>query len=98
MIKPIRTNREIACIAINELRACKEALTQVEALFFSMQNEDLVRETLDQLVILGASVAGDMSSQAEACLETLHIDLFPTESAPRSAQSEIVARESGVQS
>ncbi|ANF84615.1 hypothetical protein A7J50_1176 [Pseudomonas antarctica] len=81
---------------MNELRACKEALTQVEALFFSMQNDDLVRETLDQLVILGASVAGGMSSQAEATLEKLRSDLFATGPAPRNGDSENVARDSEV--
>ncbi|MBV4480031.1 hypothetical protein [Pseudomonas khavaziana] len=97
MTNAVKDIREVACIAINELFCCKETLFQIEALFFAMQNEDLTRDTLDQLIALGAGIAGDLANDEERNLGTLRADLAAAKSAPRSEQFENVARDSEVQ-
>ncbi|KRP71408.1 hypothetical protein [Pseudomonas lactis] len=94
MNSAVKDIREVACIAINELSCCKETLFQIEALFFAMQNEGLARDTLDQLIVLGAGIAGDLANDEERNLETLRADLDAAKSALRNAESQNVARNS----
>lgn len=94
MNSAVKDIREVACIAINELSCCKETLFQIEALFFAMQNEGLSRDTLDQLIVLGAGIAGDLANDEERNLETFRADLDAAKSAPRNAESQNVARHS----
>jgi hypothetical protein len=97
MTSAVKDIREVACIAINELFSCKETLFQLEALFFAMQNEELTRDTLDQLILLGTGIAGDLANDEERNLKALRADLDAAKSAPRSAQPENVARKAEVQ-
>ncbi|MBC2655067.1 hypothetical protein H7A76_06405 [Pseudomonas sp. MSSRFD41] len=84
--------QKIARAALNELITCREALFQIEALFLAMKNQDLTRDTLEQLVNLGLSVAGDIANLESENISSLEGRYDEAISAPQNGESQNVAR------
>lgn len=91
----IRTASAIAEDALDSLRAARETLQQLGALFNSLKKGAQAYSDAASLAALGACVAMDQANGVDCLIEDWHRELSGIEAAAQNTQAENVARTTG---